>query len=98
MNDPNRNVDAETLQRLQEESFERLQINLYNAVADLLQEFNMTWDDLAFRLSWDNPTSEWLRYKLGCGMMTLREFNQIANCFSCDIHLIFKPRFPYTNT
>lgn len=43
-------------------------------------------------------TGEELKAELGDDPLTLEELNMIASCFSCDIQIIFKPRYPYTNT
>ncbi|MGD2065676.1 MAG: hypothetical protein PVI43_00720 [Candidatus Bathyarchaeota archaeon] len=43
-------------------------------------------------------TGDELKAKLGDDPLTLEELNMIASCFSCDIQIIFKPRYPYTCT
>jgi hypothetical protein len=43
-------------------------------------------------------TGDELKAELGDDPLTLEELNMIASCFSCDIQIIFKPRYPYTCT
>jgi hypothetical protein len=100
MIDPNRGASEEVLKRLRDESYERLRINLFEAVKKLLDEHEMTWDDLADKLKWyvggfvgRYMTGDEVRYRMGFGRIRTDELNQIAHCFSAEIYFIFRPRF-----
>lgn len=44
---PNKGTSDEVLRRLKEESYERLRANIFEAVRKQLDDYGMTWDDLA---------------------------------------------------
>jgi len=99
MIDPNKGCSDETLRRLKEESYERFRIELFASVKQLLDGFQMTWQDLADRLQWEQVgTADLLKQEIGAKMLTVEELNQIAHCFSADVYLIFRPRYPWTNS
>lgn len=107
MIDPNQGASEELLKRLKEGSFERFQTQLLEAIEILLNDFDMTWDDLANKLQWP-----WNRYRTpvriltgqeiksfisneGYGEMTLGHLNDIAAAFSVEPYIIFRPRMPW---
>ena len=99
MIDPNKGCSDETLRRLKEESYERFRIELFEAVKKKLEDYQMTWDDLADRLQWEGVNDgDMLKKEIGADLLTVEELNQIAHCFSAEVYPIFRPRFPWTNS
>lgn len=100
MIDPNRGASEEVLNRLRDESYERMRIELFNSIKQLLSDHDMTWDDLAEKLQWYNPPWDGvcLRRKVGKGILSMEELNDITHCFSAEAYIIFRPRFPFTGT
>ena len=104
MIDANRGTSEEALRRLKAASYERFHIELITAIERLLDDFQMTWDDLAVRLCAD---PEWvvntlqgsnLKSYVGGFPLPLNELNAIAHIFSAEPYIIFRPRFPYTQS
>jgi hypothetical protein len=52
MIDPNRGISKEVLRRHKEASYERFRIELLVSIEQLMEDFQMTWDDLADKLAW----------------------------------------------
>jgi hypothetical protein len=52
MIDANKGASEETLRRFKEASYERFRIELIASIERLLDDFEMTWDDLAEKLQW----------------------------------------------
>lgn len=103
MIDPNRGASGEILTQQKEVSYERLRLQLFEAIEGKLAEFGMTWDDLADRLRWGSPNGGFLkgrtlRREVGIGPLTSEDINAIAHCFSAEVYIIFRPRFPITQT
>jgi hypothetical protein len=104
MIDPNRGASDEVLEQQKEESYERMRLQLFEAVEKKLAEFGMTWDDLAAKLKWESFPREGIvsgdkvRAEVGDGLLVLEEVNDIAHCFSAEAYIIFRPRFPITQT
>lgn len=104
MINPNRGATQEILERLKEASYERMRIELLNSINCLMDDFKMTWSDLADNLHWENfpckgyMTGEEIRKEIGDDILTLDELNDIAHCFSAEAYILFKPRPPYTKT
>jgi len=100
MIDANKGASEEVLRRLKEESYERFRIQLYEAVRKLLFDFEMTWKDLADKLSWQSPfggvcTGDEIKKIVGSLSLRVEEINQIAHCFSSEPYVIFRPRQPW---
>jgi len=108
MRNPNKGASEEVLRRFKEESYERFRIELFNSVKALMDEFDMTWDDLAESLKWVKYRGETVPVEyysgdevmsiIGAGKIDDRRLNEIAHCFSAECYLIFRPRPPYTKT
>lgn len=103
MIDPTRGANEETLRRLTDESYERFRIQFFEAVKKKLEDFEMTWDDLADKLNWtrdkEKMQGDVIKKELGSDVFfTLEEMNQIASVFSCEPYVIFRPRFPWTKS
>ena len=102
MIDPSRGASEEALERQKEESYERMRLQLFEAVEKKLAEFEMTWDDLAGKLKWEGYkgtlTGQDVKNELGSGPITSEELNSLAHCFSAEVYIIFRPRFPITQT
>lgn len=98
MIDANRNTSVEVLDQLKAASYERFRIELFGAVEKLLEDFKMTWDDLAEKLDW-GVKGETLKNIVGdAGTIPLKELNEIAHTFSTEPYIIFRPRHPWTQT
>jgi len=102
---PNKGASEEVLQRLKEESYERLRANVFEAVRQKLDDFGMTWDDLANALCWDAGkcdgaclTGKEVKMEVATGILSSQELNDIAHAFSAEVYIIFRPRFPYVNS
>jgi hypothetical protein len=50
--DPNKGTSQPVLDRLRDESYERTRLQIYEAIQKQLDDFEMTWDDLAEKLDW----------------------------------------------
>lgn len=106
MNDPNKGTSELVLWRLKEASLERFRIELFNAVKKLLEDFDMTWGDLAKKLDWQaygplghhDMKPEELKTEIGVNELSLKELNDIAHVFSAEPYIIFRPRKPFTNS
>lgn len=106
MIDPNRGTTEEVLRRLKEGSEERFRTQLLESIRLLLNDFQMTWDDLAEKLKWfaefDCPrrmlSGDTIKRYLGQNSPDIREINEIAHVFSAEPYIIFRPRKPYTQT
>jgi len=97
MIDANRGKSEKILRRLEAASYERLRSQLLVSIGILLDDFEMTWDDLADKLSAKRSGDEFRAY---CGRndLTLREINAIASVFSTEPYFIFRARFPWTQS
>lgn len=106
MIDANKDTSPEVLERLREASYERFRIQLLNAVEKLLEDFEMSWDDLAWKLQWNIfpeevgrvMSGEQVKREIGESFLTDEEFNDIAHCFSAEPYIIFRPRKPWIKT
>lgn len=100
MNDPNRNTSDEVLGRLKEASYERLRVNLFEAVKKLLEDHSMTWDDLAEQIKFVGVplNGKEIKQCVGDGDISIAFLNNIAHCFSAEVTFIFRPRFPFVGT
>lgn len=110
MSNPNRGASEEVLNRLRDESYERMRIELFNSIKQLLIDHDMTWDDLAEKLKWIKHlgdgmgintvyyNGEEVKNSIGTHVISVRQLNQIAHCFSAEAYIIFRPRFPFTGT
>jgi len=103
MIDANKGTSEETLRRLKQASYERFSIELVKAVEKLLEDFEMTWDDLAGELCWDDGNGSYLsgdeiKKEMGLGPMGTDEINAIAHVFSKEPYILFRPRKPYTQS
>jgi len=85
------------LDRCKEESFERCRSNVGEAISNKLSDIGWKWEDLAEQIG-NNTTAEALREKVGDDNLTLKDLNEIIHCFSCELYIIFRPRFPYVNS
>ena len=97
MINPNRGITEETLRRLSDASYERFRLQLIESLSMLMNDFQMTWDDLTTLLSLKKSGDE-LRKYIGEHDLTIKELNAIAHVFSTEPYLIFKARFPWTQT
>jgi hypothetical protein len=98
MIDANKGASEETLRRFKEASYERFRIELIASIERLLDDFEMTWDDLAKKLMWFSLTGSGVKDRLGGAYIGVEELNEIAHVFSAEPYIIFRPRFPYINT
>lgn len=103
MIDANKGVTEDTLRRLKEASYERFRIELIKSIEHLLVEFEMDWDDAAEKLQWvdleGKPISgDAVRLEMGTIPITVKEINDIAHLFSMEPYILFRPRFPYTQS
>ena len=97
MINPNRGITEETLRRLSDASYERFRLQLIESPSMLMNDFQMTWNDLAKLLPIKRSGDE-LRKYIGEHDLTIKEINAIAHVFSTEPYLIFKARFPWTQT
>lgn len=95
MIDANKGQSETVLNQYRQESYERFHIEVINAVKQLLDDFEMTWDDLAEKIGW-GLYGESLKLKIGCRDLTMWELNDIAHVFSSEPFILFRPREPYT--
>jgi len=111
MIEANKGASEDTLRRLKEASYERFRVQLIKAVEKLLEDFEMTWDDLAKKLQWrfwdrysqsfergKVQTGQDIKTTLGTKHISLFALNDIAHVFSMEPYILFKPRFPYVGT
>lgn len=102
MIDPNRGASRSVLDRHREASYERFRIELFEAVKSLLRDFEMTWDDLADRLCWNQYgkyfRGDRVRGEIGSGLLSAKELNDIAHVFSAEPYVLFRPRAPWVQT
>ncbi len=82
---------------MKEASYKRFRIELFNAVEKLLEDFEMTWDDLAEKLDWGVKGVE-MKGWIGVDYLDLRELNENAHRFSAGPYMIFRPRKPWIQT
>ena len=102
MIDANKGASEEVLRRLKAASYERFRTELITAIERLLDDFQMTWDDLAARVSFEGQevvmTGDILKSAVGSMPLDTGELNDIAHIFSAEPYIIFRPRFPYTQS
>jgi hypothetical protein len=97
MIDPTKGASEETLRRLRDESYERFRLQLFKSFEQLLADFEMTWDDLA-RVS-GYGTGDFFKNALGTqNSLTLFDLNTLAAIFSAEPYVVFRPRFPWTQS
>ncbi len=97
MIDANKGTTLDTLRRLKQASEERFRIQLFEAIIMSLDNFKMTWDDLADKLPAKRSGSQ-LKSYVGHYPLNLTEINEITHVFSAEPYIIFRPRKPYTQT
>ncbi len=101
MIDPNQGTSPESLERLRQESLERTQIQILQAIEKQLEDYQMTWDDLADKLQWpsrrDDTHCDGQTVKMLAGeeFLNLYDLNEVASVFSAEVYIIFRPRFPW---
>ncbi len=98
MIDPNKGCSQSVLKRLQDASNERFRIELFKAIEKLLEDFDMTWDDLAWKYGWNGSGASFKTYLGDSDEVTLKELNKVAAVFSSEPYIIFRPRKPWTGT
>lgn len=102
MNNPNRGVSPELIQRYREESYERIRIEFLRSVEALMKEHDMSWIELGALLErdygWGCTRESTARQQIGAGPLSLRRMNDVASVFSMELHVLFKPRAPWTLT
>ena len=106
MIDPTRGDTKTTLRRLKEASYERFRLELLRNIEQLLEDFDMTWDDLArvlrekdvFVSVWGIHSGDTLHEHVGSRDLDLSELNDIAAVFSAEPYIIFRPRKPWTQS
>lgn len=110
MIDANQGINKDSLRKLTDASYERFRIQVFTAIVMLLADFEMSWDDLANKLQWKwNSHRMPIRYFTGSEVkkalgdngykdIDLEILNEVASVFSTEPYIIFKPRFPYTQT
>lgn len=97
MTDPNQGDSVEVLEQRKLASYERFRIEIFNTVEKLLEDFEMTWKDLAEKLNWSFGTGEDIKEFVGGDQLfTLADLNDIAHVFSAEPYIIFRPRKPWT--
>ena len=94
MIEPNRDTSEDVLVRLKQGSYERFHLQLINDIDQLLSEFEMSWDDLAERLTLKRTGIELKKYLGGCPL-SMEELNSVAAIFSAEPYILFRPRFPW---
>lgn len=101
MIDPNQGASPEALDRLRQESFERTQVQIIQAIEKQLEDYQMTWDDLAAKLQWPFRNEDTLcdgqiiKQLAGDVALSIVDLNDIAAVFSAEVYIIFRPRFPW---
>lgn len=102
MINPNRATSEDVLRRLKAASYERMRVELKCSIEQLMEDFDMDWNDLGRLLGVDvdeNPIWEqYARQHIIEEGMSLEELNDIAHIFSCEPYILFRPRFPWINT
>ncbi len=105
MINPSKDTSEEVLRRLEEGSYERVRVELYNSVKAKMLDFDMTWDDLGRLLGLETRTpgngpsrEDEAKWNILQGQITLTELNAIAHIFSCEPYVIFRPRSPWIKT
>ncbi len=104
MIDANKGSTPDTLRRLKQGSEERFRIQLFECIESLLDEFNMTWGDLAKKLQWKHPLfsrlmrGEEIKVAMGRNDPNVVTINDIAHVFSTEPYILFRPRKPYAST
>jgi len=104
MIDANRGTSEEVQKRLREGSAERFQTQLFESIRLLLNDFQMSWDELAEKLQWPYQIVRGVRsggnvrFRISHHDLTVKEINEIAHVFSAEPYIIFRPRKPYTQT
>jgi hypothetical protein len=101
MIDANKGLSEEFQIEIQNLAYERVRAEIVTAVTKLMREFEMGWEDLA-RLAFPagDPSlrGECIRETLHCGTITIEFLNRIAAAFSAEPYIIFRPRFPWTQS
>jgi hypothetical protein len=97
MNNPNKGASQEVLRRLEEASHENFRMQLLSSIGKLLEDFEMTWDDLAKQIGVKRDGVS-LKCYIGTNQLTTEELNKIAAAFSSEPYIIFKARSPWTTT
>ena len=100
MKNPNRGASKDLLQRYKEASYERMRVELKCSVELLMQDFDITWDDLACMMGMNTWCHEKLRaavlkQKIIQGELSLNDLNTLAHLFSAEPYIIFRPRLPW---
>ena len=103
MIDSNKGVSTEMLELLRQESYERMCTQIKTTIEQKLIDFQMTWDDLAERLQWEDDggdiaNGQQVKYFWEAEERTLVELNDIAHVFSAEVYVIFRPRYPWIAT
>ena len=97
MINPHKGESDLVLRRLKKGSEERFRIQLFEAIRMLLDDFDMTWKELAAKVS-IRTGGDTLRAYVGHHDLDIVELNEIAHVFSAEPYIIFRPRKPYTQT
>ncbi len=65
-----------------------------------MKDYDMDWDDLARLLGGAKELKDADRVKWNViqGSLTLKQLNDVAHIFSCELYIIFRPREPWTKT
>ena len=99
MINPNQNTSEDVLRRLKEASYERMRVELKCSVELKMKEFDMTWDDLARKLSlavgYTVAKHEAKNMVIMDSELDLTELNALAHIFSTEPYIIFRPREPW---
>jgi len=98
MINPNRETSEDVLRRLKEASYERMRVELKCTIELLMQDFNMTWDDIAEKLKYGLLGHEVQEMVIFHPKLDLADLNDIAHIFSCEPYILFRPREPWTKT
>jgi hypothetical protein len=97
MINPNKGASQEVLIRLRTASYERFRLELLRSIEQLLVDFGMTWNELAEALG-DTEGVELKQHIGDSNQMDLCDLNDIAHIFSTEPYVIFRPRFPWTQS
>lgn len=106
MKNPNQRASKSVLERLKEASNERMRVELKNSIELKMKDYDMTWDDLAQLLGMIErkpgymvvSRADKLKQRIIGGRVTLNDLNTLTHLFSCEAYIIFRPRFPWTNS
>lgn len=104
MINPNKGTSEDVLSRLKLASKERMLIEIKDTIDTHLKEFKMSWDDLARLLGMPEQNARKesrsliLMRRILNGKFTVNDLNTIAHLFSAEPYIIFRPRFPWTNS